>query len=172
VRASSDPENLIEKVRHAFPKDASAPVFVDVRPLADLLAPQLRPWRTGSTLFVLFGLLALGLAGVGIHASLSQAVAQKRREIGIRVALGAGRGGVLRLIGGQTLGIAVAGLAVGWCLALFGGRFIQPLLFEVKAGSLEVLVGATGMILAMAVLAGWLPGRRALRVDPAASLRG
>lgn len=171
ARFSGDPGILIASVRNAFPKGGATPVFVDVRPLAELLEPQLRPWRTGSTLFALFGFLALGLAGVGIHASLSQAVAQKRREIGIRVALGAGRGRVLRLIGGQTVGVAVTGLAVGWSLALFGGRFLQPLLFEVKAGSLEVLVGATGMILAMAVLAGWLPGRRALRVDPASSLR-
>jgi putative ABC transport system permease protein len=127
VRFSGDPQILIERVRDAFPKNAASPVFVDVRPLADLLAPQLRPWRTGSTLFALFGLLALGLAGVGIHASLSQAVAQERWEIGIRGVLGAGRAGVLRLIGGQTLGIAAAGLILGWCLALLGARFIQPL---------------------------------------------
>lgn len=102
---------------------------------------------------------------------LSQAVTGRQRELGVRMALGAGRGEILRIVIGEALVWTIAGLAVGGVGALAAARFLRSFLFEVQPGDPAVLAAAAGILLAMALLATWLPARRAASADPARALR-
>src|SRR5439155_1152566 len=110
--------------------------YANVTPLADLVAPSIRPWRLGTTMFGAFAGLALVLAAVGLYGVLSYTVAQRTQEIGIRVAMGAQRGDVLRLTVGQGVRIAALGAGIGAVVALVGGRVLSSLLYGVSPRSL------------------------------------
>jgi len=123
--------------------------------------------RTG--LMALFGAMGHILAAIGIYGVMAYSVAQRTREIGIRAALGATRGGLLRMVLGQSLRLAMIGVAIG--LALATGRLIGALLFAVSPTDTLVLAGATGVLMAVALMAALLPARRAAAVDPIVALR-
>jgi predicted permease len=118
-----------------------------------------------------FALTALLLAAIGMYGLLASDVAQRQKEIGVRIALGADPKGVARMFAGHGLKMAVAGLVLGFVFAGFSGRFIASLLFGVEPVDPAVYGVAAIVLLAVAAVASWLPARRAARVDPIAALR-
>jgi putative ABC transport system permease protein len=127
--------------------------------------------RMGAALLTLFGVLALILAGVGVYGVLSYSVNQQRHEIGIRRALGAQEGHVLRLVVGQGLRLSVVGLVVGLLLAALFTRLLASLLFGVSSTDPWTFLGVTTILALVAVVACYVPARRALQVDPLVALR-
>jgi predicted permease len=127
--------------------------------------------RVLSRLLLLFGAFALLLASLGLHGLTSYAVARRTSEIGIRLALGAQRSQVLWLILRQVLWLAVAGLALGVPLAWAGGPLLAAYLYGVAPRDAWTIAVSAGVLTAVAMLAGWLPARRAARMDPLGALR-
>jgi putative ABC transport system permease protein len=119
-----------------------------------------------------FAALALALSAVGIFGVISYSVSRRVHEIGIRMALGATAGQVRRLVLGRALGLALVGAAAGAGVALAATRMLRGLLFGVSATDPWVFTAAPALLVATAVLAAWLPARRAVRLDPTAALRG
>ena len=116
-------------------------------------------------------MLALGLAAVGMYAVLAYSVTQLSRELGIRMALGASRAGVLRLVLGHGLKLAGAGLALGLALALAVTRLMRSLLFGVSATDVPTIAGVSALLLLVICAASLLPGRRATQIDPILAIR-
>src|SRR2546429_545326 len=171
VRARGRPEDLVAPVRAAMQETAANLPYAAVTPLADLVAPSIRPWRLGTTMFGVFAGLALVLAAVGLYGVLSYTVAQRSHEIGIRMAMGARRGNVLGLMVGQGVKIAALGAGIGALAALAGGRVLSALLYGVSPRDPLVLLRATVIPLVVAALASYVPARRAAKVDPVVALR-
>ena len=145
--------------------------YVDVRPFTDLVEPELRPFRVGASLFGALGVLALGLAGVGLYAVISFGVARRAREIGIRAALGARAGDLVGLVLGEGVRVTLVGIGLGVLLALALGRVVESLLFGASARDPLVFGVATTTLLVVAALASVIPGWRAASVDPVTALR-
>jgi putative ABC transport system permease protein len=145
--------------------------FIRVRPYAQLLDRQMRPWRLGTALLGLFSALALCVGAVGLYAAFSHAVTVRRREMAIRIAIGAQPIGVIGMILREALGLAGAGVLAGWIATIVGGRWLQSLLFDTSQADPIVLGGAGALMLAVAVVATILPARAASRANPAALLR-
>ncbi len=135
------------------------------------MAGTLQDRRLALTLLGLFAAVALILAAVGVYGVFAYMVAARSRELGIRLALGAAPGGVLRLVLGQGLRLAVVGIALGLAGAVAVGRLLQGLLWEISATDPPTLAGVTFVLLATAVVACLVPARRAARVDPMVALR-
>jgi predicted permease len=127
--------------------------------------------RLMATLSGFFGLLAAVLAMVGLYGVISYIVARRRNEIGIRVALGAARGQVVRMVMGEAVLLLSIGLAIGTVLSLIAGRSAKALLFELKSYDPLTLLVAAGLLAGIAALASFLPARRAAQLDPMAALR-
>ena len=125
----------------------------------------------GVGLLSVFGLLALGLASIGLYGILAYSVNQRKREIGLRMALGAAQTSVLRLILTQGMSLVLAGVLIGFVGALFVGRLLSGMLFGVSGGDPISVAGAALVLLLVALLACYLPARRASRVDPLVALR-
>ena len=162
---------LVPVVRRAMVATAADLPYADVRPFPDLYATQVRPWRLGATMFSLFGGAALLLAVVGLYAVLAYAVSQRTHEMGVRLALGARGGDVVRLVVSQGVRVALVGLIIGTAGALAGARFVRDQLFGVSAHDPAIFAAVALALLAVAVAASWLPARRASRVDPVEALR-
>jgi ABC-type antimicrobial peptide transport system permease subunit len=150
-----------------------AKVWADVRLMQDVIdgSRSLRVRRFALILFGSFAAIALLLAAVGTYGVMTYAVAQRTREIGIRVALGATRPAVLRDVIGQTMRVTAAGLALGAVAAAFATRFIASLLFGITSGDALTWAGAAAVLVIVALLATIVPARRAVRIDPLAALR-
>jgi len=151
-------------------QDPKRPV-VEVQTLEAALAAQIAPSRLNATLFGGFGLLALGIAAVGVGGVLAFAVSERTREFGIRAALGAGRWRVLRGVVGEGLALTAAGLLIGTIGGVALMRLLEGLLFEVQPLDAATFAGTAVLVVAVAVVASWLPARRATSVDPAVVLR-
>jgi predicted permease len=130
-------------------------------------------WRTRMSAWLLgaFSIVGLLLAALGIYGVMSQAVEQRTREIGVRLALGAARSDILRLIIGRVVIIALAGVAVGIVVAIPTLRTLSTLLYEVTPGDPVVIGSLASVLLVVAVMAGYVPARRAARIDPLETLR-
>jgi ABC-type antimicrobial peptide transport system permease subunit len=139
--------------------------------LHELVAPQRRAWQFGATMFMAFGALALLLAAIGLYSVCAYTVAQRTRELGVRIALGASAGNVVRLVAGQGVLFAVVGIALGGAAALFAGRWVQPLLFEASARDPRIYAAVGVILLGVALVAIVRPALRAARVDPTTALR-
>jgi ABC-type antimicrobial peptide transport system permease subunit len=118
-----------------------------------------------------FGVVALLLAIIGIYGVLAYVVRERRRELGIRLALGARTGQVVRLVVGQGLRLTGLGLAIGLAIALVGSRVLGSLLFGVKPNDLATYEVVCAALLGVAFLASWLPARSAGRIDPLIAMR-
>ena len=171
VRTAGAPAASVASVRAGLLAiDANLP-SMRIRTLVEMAEPDKRPWRIGSTLFVLFGAAALLVASAGVYALLSFMVAQRSREIGVRLALGASPAQTLRLILRQSLTWVIAGLIAGVGIALGAGKFIRPMLFETSPYDPGVFAIAAGVLVAVSVSASLVPAFRASRVDPNVALR-
>jgi predicted permease len=171
VRTVGDPGAIITAVRHEIQRlDASLPVF-NVKTLTEHLRLSLFPLRVGAALVGGFGLLALALAAIGIYGVMAYAVAQRTHEIGIRMALGARSHDVLKLVVKQGMILALIGLAIGLVASLALGRLMSNLLFGVSATDPLTFILISLLLASVALLACWIPGRRATKVDPIEALR-
>jgi hypothetical protein len=139
--------------------------------LKDKLAPQLRPWRLGAALFTSLGLLALLVAAVGTYSTVAFSFGQRTRELGVRIALGAQRGDVVRLVFGEGLSIVAVGVAVGLLLAIALARLVASQVYGVSARDPGVLGVAAILVLSIGVIASIAPAWRAMRVNPVEALR-
>jgi predicted permease len=171
VRTEGDPAAVIGAVRSQMQAlDRSMPL-VNVATIGQVMEAVLWAPRMGAVLLALFGFLALLLAAIGIHGVISYSVAQRTQEIGIRMALGAQSKDVLKLIIGQTSLILLVGGAVGLAGALAISRVLSTLLYDVGSGDLLSFAGTTMILITVALLASYLPARRATRVDPVVTLK-
>jgi predicted permease len=171
VRTEGSPRALIPTLRRELGAAAPGVRYVDVVPMTDRLDPLVRPWRLGATMFGAFGALALLIASVGLYSVMAYTVAQRLHEMGLRMALGARRGDVVRLVLRQGLGVAAAGIALGVVAALVAGRWVAPLLFDVSPRDPVVFGGVAAVLLASALVATLVPARRATRANPSDALR-
>ena len=171
VRTSGDPMSVANAVREqVWAVDKDQPV-TGVMPLGTMLADYLEPRELQSSLLGAFAGFALLLAALGIYAVLAFSVAQRTQEIGVRVALGAQPGDILRGVLKQGLGLAGLGAAIGVAGALALSRLLESLLFGVSATDPLTLVAAAAVLLAVAAAACFIPARRAMKVDPMVALR-
>ena len=171
VRAAGDPRQLIEPLRQRLQREMPGASFVSVGRLAARVEDEARPWVMGATLFTAFGLLALALAAVGIYSVIAYDVAQRRRELAVRVALGASAATVLRLVVGEGIRYAAAGALAGSLVALAAAGQIAPLLFDQPARDPAVFAFVAGILVLVALGASAIPAWRGARVDPNAALR-
>jgi putative ABC transport system permease protein len=171
VRVRGDADRFKEAVRRRLQREMPGAAYVVVTPFSEVLGSQKRSWRLGATMFVAFGMLAMVLAAIGLYSVLAYNVAQRTHELGVRRALGAQVADVVRMVVGDGLRVAAVGVAIGVGAALWAGRFVEPLLFDVKARD-PVVFGVVAVVLVgVAVAASWVPAVRAGRVDPNVALR-
>jgi len=156
--------------RQIWTLDKDLPVF-DVLTMQDILDDNLGQRRFDSFLMSIFGGLAVVLACVGIYGVLATTVVQQTREIGVRMALGARRGDVLMMIMGQGLQWVSIGLLIGVSLGFLLTRMLASLLFGVGPTNLLTYIAVSGVMLAVAAMACYLPAVRAIRIDPMRALR-
>jgi len=171
VKTSRDPGAAASIIRDAVRAvDPRLPLY-QVKTLDALLADSLAPRRFAMRLLSLFAAAALFLAALGLYGVLSYAVTQRTREIGIRMALGAERGTVTKLIVWQGLRLAGIGVVIGIGVAMVLARLIESQLFEVPAVDPVTIATMALTLMGSALLASWLPARRAVRTDPIVALR-
>ena len=171
VRASGDPRALLSPIRSELVRlDGNLPVF-GLQTLEDVMAGELVPQRFGSGLLSLFAALSLVLATVGVYAVVSAAVAARRREMGVRMALGAQPRQLSGLVLRQTAAPLAAGLAAGLPLALGAARLLSRFLYGLSPGDVPTFAGAVLLLALAGLAAAALPARRAARVDPVEALR-
>ena len=143
----------------------------NVRTMTQLVARSVTQRRLWVQILSGFAGLAMLLATIGLYGVLAYNVAQRRRELGVRMALGAQKFNVLSLVMGRGMRLTLAGLGLGLLAALALTRVMGSLLYEVKPSDPITYLGVSGLLLAAALLACWLPARRATKVDPIESLR-
>ncbi|AHG88665.1 permease [Gemmatirosa kalamazoonensis] len=171
IRAVGDEESLGSAVRALVRRlDPDVPA-ARVRPLAAVVSDSLATSRLATLLLLAFGALALVLCAVGVYGVMSYVVAQRVNEIGIRIALGAPRGAVMRRVMWQGMRPVLVGLAAGAALAWAGTRLMRGVLFQVSATDPASYAAALLALVAVAALANWRPARRAAKVDPIVALR-
>jgi putative ABC transport system permease protein len=171
ARSGVDPNSLVAAVRGVLQKlDPNLPAY-EVTTMAEQVTNQTTRSRFGAWLLGVFGALALALATIGIYSVMAYAVEQRSREIGVRVALGARAGDVLKMVIGQGMRLALAGVALGLGAALALTQLMKRLLFGVGAAD-PLTYGAIALLLTLvALLACYVPARRATKVDPMVALR-
>jgi len=169
---TSDAAQLASPVRAGiWSVDRDVPVF-DVRTMSDIVSRSLAARRLAVGMLAAFAAVALLLAIIGLYGILSYTVAQKTPELGVRVALGATPGQVLRLVLRQGLGLTLTGIAIGTLVGAAVGRAMSQLLFGIKALDPITFATAIGALLTVSIAASYLPARRAAMIDPATALRG
>jgi putative ABC transport system permease protein len=171
VRTVGDPQSVVSSVRAQVQSLDPNLAITNVQTIGEVVDQGLWAPRMGAALLGLFGGLALILAAVGVYGVLSYSVTQQTHEIGIRMALGAQPLGVLKLVVGQGLKLAAAGLVVGLIGALVATRVLSSLLFNVSTHDPVTFIGVSLVLVATAALACYIPARRATRVDPIIALR-
>jgi predicted permease len=171
ARTVGDPDAMGNAVREAiWSVDRDQPVW-KIRSMSSLLDRDVAPHRFTVLLAGSFAILALLLALIGVYGVMAYAVAQRSREIGIRMALGAARGEVVRMVLWSGLRIVALATAVGLAAAFGGARVLQRQLFNVPPTDPVTFVAVPALLAAVAALACWVPARRAARVDPAVALQ-
>jgi putative ABC transport system permease protein len=170
VRASGNPVALAADIRSAvWAVDAQQPV-TGVKVLSEFLDDDLAPRRFQTQLIGGFAVLALLLASLGVYGVLSYAVSQRQREIGVRMALGAGPWEILRLVTRQGMTPALIGVAIGFITAYGLSNLISQLLYGITPHDTVTFAAAAAVLLVVALLACWIPARRASRTDPLTAL--
>ena len=172
VRTAGDPRSLIPGARREIAALAPGVPLYDVRPMTERVADAMAYARFSALLLATFGAVALALAALGTYGVISFGVSQRRKEIGIRVALGATRGDVLRLVVGQGIGLAVVGGILGIAGAFATTGVLTSLLYGVTPSDPVTLASIVALLVASVAVASWIPARRAAGVHPADALRG
>ena len=173
VQTASDPTSVVQSMRAVMAGlDPGLPVF-DVRTMNDHLrnGQALLFTRLGSAFATVFGLLALVLATVGVYGVVSYSVAQRTREIGVRMALGARRPAIVRLVVGQGMRLGWIGVGVGLVLSVATMGVVSSVLYGVAPRDPVVLGAVVGLLTLVVAIASLVPARRAMRIDPITSLR-
>jgi putative ABC transport system permease protein len=171
ARTRSDPSEVLAEIRGIVRRvDPDLPLF-DIRTMEDHMGIALMPARIGGTVLGLFGVLGMLLAAVGIYGVMAYSVAQRRRELGIRVALGAHRNDVVRMVLTQGLRLAVFGTVLGLVAAALLGHLVEGLLYNVSSLDPVAFTVVPAILVGVAALAVYLPARRAARSDPLTVLR-
>jgi putative ABC transport system permease protein len=171
VRAAADPQALMPVIRNEVKRaDAELPLY-NVRTLEEYVSGSVAQRRFTALLLGIFAGVALLLAAVGLYGVMSYGVAQRTHEIGVRVALGAESGDVLRLVIGQGLRLTLLGVVLGWLGALGVSRFLSGLLYGIAGDDPVTFAGVAAVFVAVALVACYVPARRAMRVDPLVALR-
>ncbi len=171
VRTTGRPEPVIATVRSQVQSLDTNLALTNMATVREVIDQGLWAARTGAGLLTIFGALALLLAVVGVYGVLSYSVNQQTREIGIRMAMGAQTGGVLRLVVGQGMKLALAGLVLGVVAAFAASRVLSSLLFGISAHDPLTFLGVVLVLAIAAALACYIPARRATKVDPMVALR-
>jgi len=171
IRAVGDPTLLAAAARNEIQSlDRNLPV-ADLRPMTVLIGDSLFAARMGAALLGAFGLLALVLASVGLYGVMSYSVSRRTRELGIRMALGANRKAVIRLVVSQGMKLSLAGTGIGLVISFALTRFLSSFLFGVSASDIATYLSISALLTAVALVACYIPARRATRVDPMVALR-
>jgi putative ABC transport system permease protein len=142
-----------------------------MKTMDELMTESVAPPRFRTVLVTLFAVVGVLLAAIGIYGVMSYAVAERTHELGIRIALGANRASVLRLVLGESMALAAIGIAVGLAGAFAATRLIQSLLFGVTSTDAVTFVAISALLAVTALVASYVPARRAVRVDPMIALR-
>ena len=171
VRTTGDPAALGPALRNMVREADRLAIVEQVVPLADLVARSVDQPRFSMMVLATFATLALALASVGLYGVVSYSVAQRRRELGIRAAIGASRVDLIRLVLGEGLGVTVAGIGIGLCLSIWLTRFMGALLFGVAPLDGVTFAVAPLALIAVAMAACARPALRAAATDPALALR-
>lgn len=166
LRTSMSPARTETIVRNALMEVQPDLPYVDISELATGFEAELRPWRLGVTIFTAFGILAMLLAAVGLTTAISYSVAERSREIGVRLAIGARRRDVLALILREGMAIGVAGIAGGVVIAMAAAPWLGDLLYKVSPRDMVTFGIVSGVVLLIVLAASASPARRAARIDP------
>jgi predicted permease len=171
VRTKSDPAAMIPGLRDAISRYDSAIPLYNIATVEDRMRENAAVTRSYASLLALFAGLALTLCAIGIYGVIAYWVAQRTREIGVRMALGAGRAGVFRLVATEGLRLTLVGLACGFITAVLLNRLLVTLLYKVQPFDLTVYAAITGILLVVSAIASFVPAWRAMKVDPIIALR-
>jgi putative ABC transport system permease protein len=171
VKTAVDPASIAPQIREAVQAIDPEQPIARLRTMDDWIARSLEARKAPMTLVAMFGVVALVLSAIGIYGVLAFGVAERIREFAIRQALGADRASILALVLGQGLRTAGMGIALGLAGALLLARYLESLLFGVTTHDLGVFAGTAGVLLAVAIVACYLPARRATSVEPMVALR-
>jgi putative ABC transport system permease protein len=172
LRTTADPSQLARPAQDVIARREPGTAVFQAQPLDELVAQQLSASRFLTWLTGVFAATALTLAIIAIYGLLAYSVGQRTREIGVRAALGAGRGQLLRLIVGQGVTLAVIGVIAGGIAAAGLGRFVETQLYAVRPLDVVSYAVTAGVMIATAFIASLVPAFRALRIDPISALRG
>ena len=171
ARTAADPRALIPVVREILSKLDRNLVLLDAKTQVEQIDDTLYQERLLASLSSLFGLLAVALACIGLYGLLAYEITRRTHEIGVRVALGAERRDVLRLVLRRGIALAFAGIFLGLGAAFASTRYVQSLLYGIKPTDSVTLVAVSSLLFAVAMAACYVPARRAMRVDPMVALR-
>jgi putative ABC transport system permease protein len=171
VKTKTDPSSLIVPVQQRLQALDSRAVVFNVRPFEQFVADAVAPRRFNLWLFSAFGFLAALLAAAGIYATMNFAVVQRHREIGIRMALGAQKSAVMKLILGEGSILVSVGLLIGFSASLALNQLMKSLLFEVSATDPPIYFLMATLVITITLLASSIPARRATKIDPIQTLR-
>jgi putative ABC transport system permease protein len=171
LRVNGSSSDYVEAMRSRLQKLMPGTAYVEVMPVETLVAPRMKSWDSGARMFTSFGALALILAAVGLYAVIAFAVAGRTQELGVRIALGARAGHLLRLVLGDGVRVTLVGAAIGIGIAILGGRALEPLLYQESARDPWVYGAVAATLVAVALAASIAPALRATRVDPNVALR-
>ncbi len=170
VRPRGDAASAIPELKKALMAMPDLP-YASAELIQAAIDPEYRPWQLGAAMFGVFGVLALIIAAVGLYSVIAYLVADRTRELGVRIALGASAGRIVREVVSGGAGIVSVGVALGLAIALVAGRFVEPLLFDVTPRDPIVFAAVATIVFTIGVFAAWWPARRASRVDPMVALR-
>jgi putative ABC transport system permease protein len=171
VRTTDEPATVTGVLRRELQSLDARVAFATVRPMTLMIEPQLVPWRVGTFIFTLFGVIGALLAAVGLYGVVSFVVAQRTREFGVRLALGAQTVDVFRLVLLHGARLVVAGLIAGAVVAALSTRLFVSLMFGVSPLDPLVYLAMAILLTVIALAASYVPALRATRVDPIETLR-